>query len=438
VKATSGVPRLKEILSATKKTKTPTLIIYMKPDVASVINPIMAEDGVDFNDERIDKTKLIAMNVKNSIEITKLSDILEYSEIYWDTEQFDKLNDKDKGILEIYNKFKPLYESINKNFSKSPWVLRMKFNKEKMVSFGLRMIDIYTKLNKTYNKYIDCVYSDDNAEECIFRIRLTEYACKDIENKDEIAAIKAMEHNIVYQVLLKGYKGINKVSLNKKKYELYNEDKGNFDKIVEWVLDTDGTNLMEILSNPNIDATRTISNDIREIYSVLGVEAARNALYHELVNVTGEGSMNYRHLSLLIDTMTYRGNLMSIDRHGINRNSSSALSKSSFEESVDMLINASIFSEYDNTSGISPQVMLGKVPNCGSGNFDIILDEEYMMELLKNNKITKKTDKYAMDEIDEEEEEIEDCIEENITFNFNLKSKDECYNMNNKQEIKII
>ena len=207
---------------------------------------------------------------------------------------------------------------------------------------------------------------------------------------------------------------------------------------MEWVLDTDGTNLMEILSNPNIDATRTISNDIREIYSVLGVEAARNALYHELVNVTGEGSMNYRHLSLLIDTMTYRGNLMSIDRHGINRNSSSALSKSSFEESVDMLINASIFSEYDNTSGISPQVMLGKVPNCGSGNFDIILDEEYMMELLKNNKITKKTDKYAMDEIDEEEEEIEDCIEENITFNFNLKSKDECYNMNNKQEIKII
>ena len=55
-----------------------------------------------------------------------------------------------------------------------------------MISYGLRMIDIYTKLNIVYNKYIDCIYSDDNAEECIFRIRLTEYACKDIENKDEI------------------------------------------------------------------------------------------------------------------------------------------------------------------------------------------------------------------------------------------------------------
>ena len=431
VKATSGVPRLKEILSATKKTKTPTLKIYMKQDVASVINPKMAEDGVDYNDDRIDKTKIVAMNVKNSIEITRLSDILEYSEIYWDSENSI---DADKGMIDVYNKFQGLYDAINKNRSKSPWVLRMKFNKDKMVSFGLRMIDIYTKLNKAYNKYIDCVYSDDNAEECIFRVRLTEFACKDLENKDEIAAIKAMEHNIVYQVLLKGYKGVNKVSLNKEKYELYNDDIGSFDKVVEWVLDTDGTNLMEILANPNIDTTRTISNDIREIHNVLGIEAARNALYNELVNITGEGSMNYRHLSLLIDTMTFKGALMSIDRHGINRNSSSALSKSSFEESVDMLINGSIFSEYDNTAGISPQVMIGKVPNCGSGNFDIILDEEYMIELMRG---VKRKPAIIDEEIIEETLPEEDCNTDNIGFNFNLKAKDECYNMQ-KQDYKII
>jgi DNA-directed RNA polymerase II subunit RPB1 len=317
----------------------------------------------------------------------------------------------------------------------------MKFNKEKIVANGLRMIDIYTRLNKIYNKYIDCVYSDDNAEECVFRIRLTEYACKDIENKDEIAAIKAMEHNIVYQVLLKGYKGINKVSLNKKKYEKFNKERGEFEKIVEWVLDTDGTNLMEILANPNIDASRTISNDIREIYNVLGVEAARTALAVELTNVIGEGAMNYRHLSLLIDTMTYRGGLMSIDRHGINRNSSSALSKSSFEESVDMLINASIFSEYDNTSGISPQVMLGKVANCGTGNFDIVLDEEYMMELMRTSKIVKKDknrkDKYeVVDRL--EDDDIDECDIENIGIDFKMKkNNDECYKIN-KQEIKII
>jgi DNA-directed RNA polymerase beta' subunit len=436
VKATSGVPRLKEILSATKKTKTPTLIIYMKPDVASVKNPKMAEDGIEYIDDRIEQTKSIAMSIKNSIEITNLSNILEYSEIFWDSGKLDTTIDADKGILDIYKKFAALDSSANKCRSNSPWVLRMKFNKEKMNAFGLRMIDIYTKLNKAYNKYIDCVYSDDNADECIFRIRLTEYALKDIDNKDEVAALKAMEHNIVYQVLLKGVKGINKVSLNKKKYDIYNPAEETFDKVVEWVLDTDGTNLIEILSNPNIDSTRTISNDIREIYTVLGVEAARNALYHELVNVTGEGSMNYRHLSLLIDTMTFRGNLMSIDRHGINRNASSALSKSSFEESVDMLINASIFSEYDNTSGVSPQVMLGKVPNCGSGNFDIILDEEHLMELIKNVKQTKEN-KYNLDDVIEDDEDDIDCLEENLAFNISINNKDECYKVE-EQKITII
>lgn len=435
VKATSGVPRLNEILSATKKTKTPTLIIHMKPDVASVVNPKISEDGVNYDDDRVNvETKDKAIKIKNSLEITRLADILETSEIYWDNGMGTRI-EEDKKILEIYDKFRPLYEAVNKNHSRSNWVLRMKFNKEKIVANGLRMIDIYTRLNKIYNKYIDCVYSDDNAEECVFRVRLTEFACKDIENKDEIAAIKAMEHNIVYQVLLKGYKGINKVSLNKKKYEKFNKEKGDFDKIVEWVLDTDGTNLIEILANPNIDATRTISNDIREIYNVLGVEAARTALAVELTNVIGEGAMNYRHLSLLIDTMTFKGGLMSIDRHGINRNASSALSKSSFEESVDMLINASIFAEFDNTSGISPQIMLGRVSNCGTGNFDIILDEEYMMELMKNTKMKKKN-KYDVEDVIEEEDD-DDCIAENIAFDFSIKNKDECYKIN-KQEIKIV
>jgi len=437
VKATSGVPRLKEILSATKKTKKPILKIYMKDDVASVINPKLAEDRINYDDERINKTKIIALNIKNSIEITRLSDILEYSEIYWDNEN---TIERDQGMLDIYNKFQNLYDSIYKNRSKSPWVLRMKFNKDKMISYGLRMIDIYTKLNKAYNKYIDCVYSDDNAEECIFRIRLTEFACKDIENKDEIAAIKAMEHNIVYQVLLKGFKGVNKVSLNKDRKDIYNPETGVFDSIVEWVLDTDGTNLMEILADPNIDSTRTISNDIREIHSVLGIEAARNALYKELENITGEGSLNYRHLSLLIDTMTFKGALMSIDRHGINRNSSSALSKSSFEESVDMLINGSIFSEYDNTAGISPQVMMGKVPNCGSGNFDIMLDEEYMIQLI-NDKINKNNNISIPIISGGNNDEFEDLEKnsglEDIGFIFNLKNTDECYNIL-KQDYKII
>jgi DNA-directed RNA polymerase II subunit RPB1 len=409
----------------------------MKEDISTVINPIMDENGIDSNDIRIENTKSIAMNVKNSIEITKLSDILEFSEIYWDNDSLETSIGEDSGIIDIYKAFNSIEAAANKCHSNSSWVLRMKFNKEKMSSYGLRMIDIYTKLNTAYDKYIDCIYSDDNADDCIFRIKLTEFAFKDIDNKDEIATIKAMEHNLVYQVLLKGVKDINKVSLNKKKYDKYNENTQKFDKIIEWVLDTDGTNLMDILSNPNIDPTRTISNDIREIYEVLGIEAARNALYHELINVTSEGSMNYRHLSLLIDTMTSKGQLMSIDRHGINRGDIGPLAKCSFEETTDMLINASIFSEYDNVNGVSANVMLGQQAPCGTGDSQILIDEEHFIELVKNID-NNKFEKIIEEEYENEEEDDDDvCLEENIAFTFKLPEADKCFQLKD-QEIKIL
>jgi len=432
VKATSGVPRLKEILSATKKTKTPTLLIYMKNDVAKTYNPFINEEGLDNDDINIEKTKISAINIKNSIEITKLYDILESSEIYWDKSDslYSTNIQQDKGILNVYKEF----QFINQLTSTSPWIIRMKFDKEKLKHHGLRMIDIYTKLNTTYDKTIESVYSDDNAEECIFRIKIIDQIIKDIDLNDQLAAIKALEHNIVHQVLLKGYKGIKKVSLNKKKYSRYNYDTNKFDNIVEWVLDTDGTNLIEILSNQNVDSTRTISNDIREIYDTLGIEAARTALYHELINVTSEDAMNYRHTSLLIDTMTYKGQLMSIDRHGINRGDIGPLAKSSFEETTDMLINASIFAEYDNVNGVSANVMLGQIAPCGTGDSEILLDEEYLYELIKDNKF-KVDNQYF--EVNDNDSNDCDCELEDITFNYEISKKNKkCVTFNNKVVIK--
>jgi DNA-directed RNA polymerase beta' subunit len=80
---------------------------------------------------------------------------------------------------------------------------------------------------------------------------------------------------------------------------------------------------------------------------------------------------------------------MSIDRHGINRGDIGPLAKSSFEESTDMLINASIFAEYDKVNGVSANVMLGQQPPCGTGDSRVLIDEEHMMELLKNMADTK-------------------------------------------------
>lgn len=117
------------------------------------------------------------------------------------------------------------------------------------------------------------------------------------------------------------------------------------------MLDTEGTNLIEVLGHKDVDPTRTTSNDIIEIINVLGVEAARNALLKELRAVISFGGsyVNYRHLATLVDVMTSQGYLMSITRHGINRVvDSSPLKRCSFEETVDILMDAAVFSEHDD------------------------------------------------------------------------------------------
>jgi hypothetical protein len=45
-------------------------------------------------------------------------------------------------------------------------------------------------------------------------------------------------------------------------------DTGEFKAIAEWLLETDGTSMMKVLSERDVDTNRTFSNDICEIFSV--------------------------------------------------------------------------------------------------------------------------------------------------------------------------
>ena len=115
-------------------------------------------------------------------------------------------------------------------------------------------------------------------------------------------------------------------------------EEGNYVKREAWVLDTVGTNLMDIMALDYIDKYRTVSNDIVEIYKVLGIEAARQAIYDELADVIEfDGTyINYHHLSMLCDRMTATLKMVSIFRHGINNDNIGPIAKASFEEARDV------------------------------------------------------------------------------------------------------
>lgn len=140
----------------------------------------------------------------------------------------------------------------------------------------------------------------------------------------------------------------------------------------------DGTNLMAVLGVDFVDPQRTISNDIVEVFETLGIEGVRGALLSELRNVISfDGSyVNYRHLACLVDVMTMQGHLMAIDRHGINRVDSGPLLRASFEETVDMLMDAAMYAEEEVLKGVTENIMLGQLARVGTGCIDLLLDEE--------------------------------------------------------------
>ena len=90
------------------------------------------------------------------------------------------------------------------------------------------------------------------------------------------------------------------------KINKFDENDG-FKTETEWMLDTKGVNMLAVMCHEDVDATRTTSNHLIEVIEVLGIEAVRKALLDELrVVISFDGSyVNYRHLAILCDTMTY-------------------------------------------------------------------------------------------------------------------------------------
>ena len=106
-----------------------------------------------------------------------------------------------------------------------------------------------------------------------------------------------------------------------------------------------------------------------------GIEAARQALYDEFAEVFAAAYVNYHHMSVLLDSMTYQGRLVSVDRFGMNKHDNGVLAKSSFEETSKILFNAAVSAEFDAMKGVSANIMFGQKPPCGTGLVEILLDE---------------------------------------------------------------
>jgi len=366
---TLGVPRLKEIINVAKTPKTPGLTIYLQEAVSS--------------------DKNIAELVVSMLEYTVLGDIVKKTEIYYDPNIKETVVAKDREMVKEFYDFSDKSEEDLRRLS--PWVLRVELDKPLVYVKKIKMAEISTEIAEEYGADLSVEISDDNADDLVVRVRIVNDApvgtgqtdehgqpIEDDDGQEDDVFLKRLEKSMLTSLKLRGVDHVKKVFMRGgAKRTIWDDDTG-FGMRDEWVLETDGTNLMTVLGVDFVDATRSISNDIVEVFVSLGIEGVRGALLSELRNVISfDGSyVNYRHLACLVDVMTMQGHLMAIDRHGINRVDSGPLLRASFEETVDMLMDAAIYAEEEVLKGVTENIMMGQLARIGTGDIDLLLDEE--------------------------------------------------------------
>ena len=380
---TRGVPRIEELLSITENPKNSSLTIYLKKD------------------EETDCER--AKELIAQIELTQLSELVESISICFDPDDLNTMIQEDRSTMLQYYEYQRMLnecagidapaDEADPNSARSKWIIRMVMSREAMLDKRITMDDVHFAIKNIHGDDVSCIYADYNADKLVFRLRMNNINGKKplkpkenpLDQSDKIYLLKAFQDQLLNNIVLRGLKNISKVTLRKLMDTLHKED-GAYVKKETWVLDTKGTNLMDVLALDYIDVNRTISDDIQEIHSVLGIEAAREALLTEMTGVfENDGTyINYHHLSLLCDRMTASSHMVSIFRHGINNDNIGPIAKASFEETPEMFLKAARHAELDQMRGISANVMCGQEGYYGTSSFQVMLDLPQMIAKMED------------------------------------------------------
>jgi len=369
---TRGVPRIEEILRLTDNPKKPAMTIHLKP--------------VDEADK--DRAAVYA----NMLEHTVLKDVVKSVQICFDPLERSTFIDMDKRIIESYYAFEDIMRECNEDehadpTTKSKWIVRMELDAEALLERNITMDDVHFAIKNT-NPDVQCIYSDYNDEQLIFRIRTNgdmfkkkKGAIQSLDQSDEIYMLRNFQDSLLSNIVLRGVNGIENV-LPRKLQNMVAKEDGKYVKKDTWVLDTTGTNMLDVLGTDYIDYQRTYSNDIGEMFDVLGIEAARQIIFNEFSEVMefSDVNINYHHLSLLCDRMTVTKGMVAIFRSGLHNDNIGPIAKATFEVHTEILLQAARHADFDEMRGVSANVMCGQFGYYGTGAFNVILD---MKELAK-------------------------------------------------------
>eukprot|EP01127_Copromyxa_protea_P009398 TRINITY_DN2218_c0_g1_i1.p1 TRINITY_DN2218_c0_g1~~TRINITY_DN2218_c0_g1_i1.p1 ORF type:complete len:1419 (+),score=297.20 TRINITY_DN2218_c0_g1_i1:362-4618(+) len=324
---TLGVPRIKEIMDATKNIKSPIIEVFLN-------NPESEEE---------------ARRVKGSIERIVLGDIVDY-------------------IAEVYKPNSIAIElKINWSLARSLCVnvtvdsiIDSIVASQRTLRLGLKREQIDVGGDRRY------VVGDKGQEEIEWDKIVITPTINNIKQSlmGRITDIKRR----IGDVVIYGIKSVSRCVLSK--------DKRDASKHILYV---DGQGLLDVLKIPGVDVVNTFTNHSIEAAEVLGIEAGRATIIEQVSYTMQQHavSVDERHLKLLADMMTYRGKILGMQRTGISEMTDSILMLASFERTDDVLENAAMHSMVDKISGVSECIIMGKTVSLGTGLCDVLSFSEF-------------------------------------------------------------
>ena len=343
---TLGVPRIQEIINCAKNIKSSIMYIYMEPQY------------------RFLQKK--AQELITILEFTTVSQLAIKSEIYFDQDPSMTIIKQDEDLVFMQ-------EETDERLS--PWVLRIEIDPKLLRRKPLRLGDITSRILEEFGSSVQLIETLEIYDPIVLRLRLRKIS------GDTFSQTKKMEQMILEEMAVKGF--CSKVSFKRSK--LYEYSKAGLlkteEKDGEYVLETSGNNLRQVLLIPSVDKKRTYTNDINVMIELFGIEAGRQSILREIRQVFNHFGIyvNYRHIGLLADIITSNGQLMAISRNGINKVYESPLRKCSFEQTVEVLIDAAVYAELDPLKGVSENIIMGQLCKIGTGCFDVIMDNYYFL-----------------------------------------------------------
>ena len=177
------------------------------------------------------------------------------------------------------------------------------------------------------------------------------------------------------EIVIKGYSNANRAVISKtgNKAQIQDKKTGEWKEVEEKQLLVEGYGFRACMTTPGIEGYKTVTNNIAEINSVLGIEAARSGIIRELRAVMGEQmDIDPRHMQLLADVMTSKGEILGITRHGMSKMRDSVLQLASFEKTSDHLFEAAVAGKEDPIKGVSESIIMGQPVKLGTGSIQVV------------------------------------------------------------------